>query len=365
MVNILKKILLFQFFLSALTAHSQLQQKNVAFTPIDIKDGLSSYSIRKIMQDKYGFTWIATKNGLNRYDGKTFTIYTRNAVAKQQILANDVWDLCEDTASNLLWLISSYGGLNAINTQNGSVEFSVPDSKDNFQNEWLRCLNICSGKIWVGANDGLFVYDVHKKSFAHFEPIPFQKKPNIQNIGIDYIFVDGFNRVWVFVRNLGLVIYSGKTNKILQKFSISDLDLSDVSFYGKFKMFNSVVKLDSNSALVATRRGFRIISYDKNQITKISNHDIPLNQVFSGQDITSCDKENDDDIWFATLSSLFTYNFKSNRLQKIQPIINGAKINLTAVIYCIFCNSQNYLWLGTEDREVFFSPITQLKFVPV
>jgi hypothetical protein len=54
MINILKKILLFKFFLLALTAHSQLQQKNVAFTPIDIKDGLSSYSIRKITQDRYG-----------------------------------------------------------------------------------------------------------------------------------------------------------------------------------------------------------------------------------------------------------------------------------------------------------------------
>jgi hypothetical protein len=74
------------------------------------------------------------------------------AVTKQRILANDVWDLCEDTTSNLLWVITSYGGIKRDQyTKLGLLKLVVPDSKDNFRNEWLKCLNICSGKIWVGA----------------------------------------------------------------------------------------------------------------------------------------------------------------------------------------------------------------------
>ena len=40
-----------------------------------MKDGLSSNYVTDIAQDKYGFTWFATKYGLNRFDGDKFTVY--------------------------------------------------------------------------------------------------------------------------------------------------------------------------------------------------------------------------------------------------------------------------------------------------
>ena len=358
-MNIIKKILFLQFFLSALYAHSQFQQKELSFTPIDKKDGLSSYNIRKIIQDQYGFIWIATKNGLNRYDGKTFKIYNPGLVPKQSILANDVWDMCEDTTTNLLWLISAYGGLNAINTKSGVVEFSLPESAKTFQNSWLRCLKICLGKIWIGSNDGLFVYDPSKKSFTQFESIVFEK--STPNISIDLISVDHFNRVWVFVKNIGVIIYSGETFKILKKFSLSDLDLSATTY---FKTFTGFSALDSSNMLLATSSGFRIISYDKNKISNIADSHFYLNQVFSGQTITACDKEKDKNICFATFGNLFTYNFETNRIEKIQPIVNGTKTNVANEIYSIFFDKEGYLWLGTI-KEIFFSAIAQLKFIPV
>src|SRR6266487_3294215 len=131
MSKILKKILLFQFFLLALNASAQFASKKLSFKAIDIKDGLSSYTIRKIIQDQYGFTWMATKDGLNRYDGKSFKIYSKGLKSSGKIVGNDFWDMCEDTSRNLLWAISPYGGLNAIDLRKGGVALSIPAVVNN------------------------------------------------------------------------------------------------------------------------------------------------------------------------------------------------------------------------------------------
>lgn len=44
------------------------------------KDGLSSYHIRKIIQDRWGFIWVATQDGISRFDGKTFLSYSKNSL---------------------------------------------------------------------------------------------------------------------------------------------------------------------------------------------------------------------------------------------------------------------------------------------
>ncbi|HEY6978855.1 MAG TPA: hypothetical protein VH396_21305, partial [Chitinophagaceae bacterium] len=210
MIKILKKLLLFKFFLLALNINAQFASKNLPFNTIDIKDGLSSYTIRKIIQDHYGFTWIATKDGLNRYDSKSFKIYRKGLKGSEKIVGNDFWDMSEDTLRNLLWVISPYGGLNAIDLRKGNVVLDIPivATNKNFPNGWLRCLNICKDKIWIGTDDGLCVFDSEKKSFIQIEKLPFQRTNAIQNHSIDLIFVDQFDRVWVFIKNLGLAIYS-------------------------------------------------------------------------------------------------------------------------------------------------------------
>ena len=44
---------------------------DLCFRHFSVEDGLSSNSVRALMQDKYGFLWIGTDEGLNRYDGTT------------------------------------------------------------------------------------------------------------------------------------------------------------------------------------------------------------------------------------------------------------------------------------------------------
>ena len=78
-------------------------------------DGLSQSSITEILQDRRGFMWIATRDGLNRYDGNTFVVYKHNPNDPGSLSANFVLDLMEDDPGNL-WIATNFGGVNKFDT---------------------------------------------------------------------------------------------------------------------------------------------------------------------------------------------------------------------------------------------------------
>lgn len=50
-------------------------QEDVFFDHLDVPQGLSSSNVRSICQDQYGYLWIGTDDGLNRYDGYKFDVF--------------------------------------------------------------------------------------------------------------------------------------------------------------------------------------------------------------------------------------------------------------------------------------------------
>ena len=52
-------------------------EKRIAFSHLSIEDGLSQNSVLSIAQDSIGYMWFVTQDGLNRYDGRSFKIYSK------------------------------------------------------------------------------------------------------------------------------------------------------------------------------------------------------------------------------------------------------------------------------------------------
>ena len=161
-------------FLIHLLALSRLNAQLVERLPfnkqISIENGLSSYNVKKISQDRYGFTWIVTQDGLNRFDGKNFLLYNKSANIKHQLLGSDVWDIEEDSLRDMLWVVTSYGGLNGISLKTSEVIFSLKAkiAPGEFNHEWLRCLKLFKNELWIGTFDGLTIYNIEKKRFEKF-----------------------------------------------------------------------------------------------------------------------------------------------------------------------------------------------------
>lgn len=93
-------------------------QKGDGYEAISSAQGLSQGLINDMLQDKEGFIWIATKGGLNRYDGYSFRIFTTDPQDSSSISSNSVSNLLEDSKGRL-WASTYDGGLNVYNKKTG------------------------------------------------------------------------------------------------------------------------------------------------------------------------------------------------------------------------------------------------------
>lgn len=122
------------------------------------KDGLSQGMIFDILKDSNGFMWFATKNGLNRYDGYTFRIFSHNPFNPLSISGDEITCLFEDS-QNRFWVGTMGNGLNLFDRQREVFTKVEAQEASVFQ---LSIANIHSidedqqGRLWVGTSEGVF-----------------------------------------------------------------------------------------------------------------------------------------------------------------------------------------------------------------
>ncbi|RIK64827.1 hypothetical protein DCC62_25905, partial [candidate division KSB1 bacterium] len=91
------------WLLLLLTVPLGAQPAKHTFVQLGVEDGLSSTEVHTLLQDRYGFIWIGTADGLNLYDGYRFTPYQRKPFDSTSISANATTALYEDRQGTL-WI---------------------------------------------------------------------------------------------------------------------------------------------------------------------------------------------------------------------------------------------------------------------
>jgi len=86
------------------------QQPLLYFKQLTQANGLSNNKVNCILQDKRGFIWIGTDDGLNRYDGNNFLIFKNIPGQKTSVSGNTITDLHEDK-NGVLWIATGDGGI--------------------------------------------------------------------------------------------------------------------------------------------------------------------------------------------------------------------------------------------------------------
>ena len=82
--------------LFCLTPNSNAQNENLRFEHIGIEEGLSNENVTAILQDSKGYIWFGTWDGLNKYDGYTFTKYKFDPFDSNSISQNFIYTIFED-----------------------------------------------------------------------------------------------------------------------------------------------------------------------------------------------------------------------------------------------------------------------------
>ena len=152
-----------------------IAQSSFEFEHLSTVDGLSQNDVNCIYQDKKGFMWFATHDGLNRYDGYEFKTFKPNPNNQNSISSNLIWRIVEDEENNL-WIGTTGNGLNRYNKKTEKFTRFVNDQKDkrSLPDNTVREVFVDSkNRLWVATLKGMSMADLSKPldsiSFSHFE----------------------------------------------------------------------------------------------------------------------------------------------------------------------------------------------------
>ncbi|HOB51575.1 MAG TPA: two-component regulator propeller domain-containing protein [Acidobacteriota bacterium] len=127
------------------------------FDHLGVAEGLSESAVTAIIQDSRGFIWIGTHDGLNKYDGYTFTVYRSQPGNPDSLSDNAVSTLCEDR-DGMLWVGTIGGGLTRFDPNRET--FSRPRLAGRNPVETSRdvigaIIQDRRGRIWIGHGGGI------------------------------------------------------------------------------------------------------------------------------------------------------------------------------------------------------------------
>ncbi len=162
-------------------------------------DGLPQGQVDAVLQDSQGFVWIATEDGLVRYDGHELYRYAYSRTASAGLPGNFVREIVED-AHHDLWIAVKDAGLARWNRASDTfTRFRHdPADSDSLSSDVTRALAIdAKGRIWVGSNDaGIDVLDPASGRFEHFHHDPMNPD-SLSDEQIFTITLDRSGAVWI------------------------------------------------------------------------------------------------------------------------------------------------------------------------
>lgn len=193
------------FALVNVVAFSQLVVEDdpyVEFDNLNVKSGLSNNYILDIFQDTDGYLWIATRYGLNRYDGYDFKVFKNIPEDSASITSDIITSIAGDGLNNL-WFGTKHG-LNKYDRQNDCFYNYTNPGMDSiiFKDEYIHAILCDSSNIlWVENTKGELIKlkpDKEPKIYKH-------RPPTMVNTYFYHTIVQNQNQLWLGGRYMGLI----------------------------------------------------------------------------------------------------------------------------------------------------------------
>lgn len=333
-------------FCSVLSFPQPLPAK-LNFEKLTIENGLSSSAIYAIHQDKTGFMWFGTENGLNRYDGYNFTIFKHNRDDVNSIADDYTWDICEDKDGKL-WFATN-DGLDKYDPLTGKFTHFVNDPNDSnsLSSNLISSIALdAENNLWVGTWDaGFNIYSPSTNKFKRFN----SANSNLQSDIVWYIFKDSKNNMWVGTESGGLLRYNYSEE--------------NYSNFLEGKIITSICE-DQLGYIWFGTYGDGLIRYDysKNTFTDFKTSSTNSNSIADDY-IWKVYTDSKGQLWIAgTANGLTQYNQSQNKFTRLPHNPYDFQSMSSNLVLDIYEDSSNNLWIGTVDKGVNRTDLKPRKF---
>ena len=195
----------------------RLKAQDIKFDHLTVEDGLSSPYVKCILQDQRGFIWFGTDDGLNKYDGYSFTVYRNDSQDSLSINNGDIRTLYEDP-TGILWIGTGGGGVNRFDPETEIFINAYGAQPDSF---FTYCSYVQQVKgfqysngffLWAGTCMALVKFDISKGTLVRFPPTEDDKWSWTFDF-VEAMALGPSGSVWIGCPDGGLHHFNPITNK--------------------------------------------------------------------------------------------------------------------------------------------------------
>ncbi len=392
------------FILATASTISQISP-NIRFEHIIDEQGLSQNAVTNIFQDHQGFIWFSTYDGLNRYDGHSFTTYFNQADDTTTISDNMVSSVYEDSR-NRLWACTYGEGLNLFDRDNDSWSHFKHDANNSnsiISNDISGILEQGeTGNLWVATMGGMCYYYSAENRFVDFKNTSsgytklFPQSAQVLSKERIHTFLCQKEKLWIGYNNgirffdllngeykdlpiLKNGVATKATGRITAIYSDSNGDIwLGTELYGFFRLDKQdyVFKpypILSREAVVRTIKedndrnlwigfdghGLGVIEFKTKKFIQFRKNESVLNSL-SNNTVYSIYQSKEGILWFGTYGGgVNVYNKYKNAFELITHIPNEPNSLSNSNARTLYQSGDGYIWIGTRLGLDCFNPVSK------
>lgn len=329
-------------FFITIFCQAQSVEEHYYFKNLSIRNGLSQNTVNAILQDRKGFMWLGTKDGLNRYDGLSFRKFKHDAANPRSIGNSFITSLYEDFNDN----------------------------------------------IWVGTDAGVYIYYPEKEAFEEFDCQSLEKTRIERSVSM--IAGDKQGRVWIAVEAQGMFCYDAR-QKLLRNYPLSEIssnikcftfdsggtlwlgfygdglyyskdNLATVHPYGspedgkrEFEggVITKIVQGNYNCLYIGSvKEGVSELNLTSGQVRNLLAIDESGESIFCRDLLPYSDNE----LWIGTESGIYIYNLRTAQFIHLRASLYDSYSLSDNAIYALYKDREEGLWIGSYFGGVDYYP---------
>ena len=364
------------------------------FTHLTTKDGLSQGYVTAILQDRHGFMWLATRDGLNRYDGNEFVVYKHNQNDPGSLSSNFIQDLMEDKDGRLwiatntgvdrfdptterftrylydrnnatgiggaavksiaqdsrgyLWFGTEDGGLEKLEASTGTFTHYRNDSEGHFVGRITQVIADRHDEIWFVGERGLF----HLKQSEGQITQPAFAESTVSASGV---YEDESGDLWVLADapKTSLVRYNRQTGQ-LSKYTLGAQSVGVIASTTNGGSANCTLVADGqNGFWVPSSLGLYYFDRRTERYTFRFEHDDGNPESLDSNAVMSVYRDSGGVLWVGTENSgVNVLNFRQEQFGLYQHRAGDPKSLSAGRVKAIYQDPHGVTWLGLFPRAL-------------
>lgn len=350
--------------------------EKLTYNNLTTNNGLTQHDISSIIQDSYGFIWISTFDGLNRYDGYTMEHFYYSSLDSNSVCGNRISKLFEDSKKRL-WIGTDGNGICYYDL----IKENFVQVATQYSNHIIDIKESKDGKIYFASQTEVFYYDDNDKSIKFLPKIALSitaieilqnnhiiistNKGIYEEINNNFIhiktsgkryystlFIDSKKQIWTYSKSQLYKLYTAKDGS-LQVNDIIDVNIPNLPYSSVTKFCEDK---NNNIWFGSHQDGLFKITSD-NRISQYKKDPNKLNTLCDN-DIISLHNDVSNVLWIGTTKGVSFINldrkkFNTLELDNLQsPYIRNLLVTTNQDIYFSHYKNKGYIYSHQTEKTM-------------